>query len=381
MVSSMREMLNIPTGRPARVSLGDVAEAAGVSKATVCRVLRGTGRISKPTRERIFALAAEMGYEPDPALSALTRYRWGSKVSARSTYAIAVVSVDALAGKSPPKPAGIARVSGVQTRAAELKLIIEEHDLGAKTSPASLSRTLFARGIDGIVFHISGPIFQWDFPWEKFACVTIGFDGEAHRLNSVTSDWFSAVRMAVSRARQAGYQRIGFANFFRGNPSMDSRIQAATLLEKRSLEKEVGPQPKEHWYPRGGVLTGDIFRQEQPHFLKWFEKEKPDVVVDGNSMAHWWLKDAGVRIPKDVGYISLNADPLKEADVSGLVHQRERQGRLAVDLLYNLIQVNERGMSDSPIRLTTSCVWHPGASLGRSSARKHVVKKAVEIAE
>ena len=50
----------------------DVAEAAGVSIATVSRVLNGKpGRISVETRERVLATAERLQYKPDPLARSL----------------------------------------------------------------------------------------------------------------------------------------------------------------------------------------------------------------------------------------------------------------------------------------------------------------------
>lgn len=45
--------------------LADVAEQAGVSKATASQVLRGTGRISESTRKKVFAAAKKLNYVRD----------------------------------------------------------------------------------------------------------------------------------------------------------------------------------------------------------------------------------------------------------------------------------------------------------------------------
>ncbi|MBU6213117.1 MAG: LacI family transcriptional regulator [Actinomycetales bacterium] len=56
-------------------TLRDVADATGVSVATVSMVLRGVGRISPETRARVHAKAAEMGYRRDPRAVALREGR------------------------------------------------------------------------------------------------------------------------------------------------------------------------------------------------------------------------------------------------------------------------------------------------------------------
>lgn len=59
--------------RPARaaVTLEDVARAAGVSRATAGRALTRTDAVSTPARERVRAVAARIGYAPDPLARAL----------------------------------------------------------------------------------------------------------------------------------------------------------------------------------------------------------------------------------------------------------------------------------------------------------------------
>ena len=58
------------TRRPA--TLSDVAEAANVSRMTVSKVLRGTGRISAATRQRVTEIADAMGYVPSSLAGALS---------------------------------------------------------------------------------------------------------------------------------------------------------------------------------------------------------------------------------------------------------------------------------------------------------------------
>ena len=48
------------------VSIRDVAQAAGVSIATVSNVLKGTGRVSEPTLKRVWNIVNELNYTPNP---------------------------------------------------------------------------------------------------------------------------------------------------------------------------------------------------------------------------------------------------------------------------------------------------------------------------
>jgi DNA-binding LacI/PurR family transcriptional regulator len=58
-----------------RPTLDEVAERAGVSTATVSRVLNNSARVSAPMREAVEAAVAELGYVPNPAARNLARRR------------------------------------------------------------------------------------------------------------------------------------------------------------------------------------------------------------------------------------------------------------------------------------------------------------------
>ena len=58
-----------------RVTLADIAKADGTHVTTVSLAIRNSPRLADNTRKRIQALAAKMGYVPDPAMQALVSYR------------------------------------------------------------------------------------------------------------------------------------------------------------------------------------------------------------------------------------------------------------------------------------------------------------------
>lgn len=58
-----------------RANLQDVARAAGVSVATVDRVLHGRTGVRARTVERVNEVVRRLGYRPDPAAARLARNR------------------------------------------------------------------------------------------------------------------------------------------------------------------------------------------------------------------------------------------------------------------------------------------------------------------
>lgn len=61
-----------------RVRIRDVAEAAGAAQSTVSNALNGTGNVDPRTRERILAVAAQLGYVPNWTARSLRTGRAGA---------------------------------------------------------------------------------------------------------------------------------------------------------------------------------------------------------------------------------------------------------------------------------------------------------------
>ena len=67
----------MPPPPPKRPTSRDVARLAEVSHMTVSRVVRDVHSVAPETVSRVRAAIEKLGYQPDPALSALSAYRCG----------------------------------------------------------------------------------------------------------------------------------------------------------------------------------------------------------------------------------------------------------------------------------------------------------------
>ncbi|MCC5839357.1 MAG: LacI family DNA-binding transcriptional regulator [Opitutales bacterium] len=354
------------TTQPQRVTMQDIAESLGLSKATVCRALLQRARVAPATREKVEAAAKKLGYLPDPTLRALSKHRWAKHAAERSSYRIALVEINShrtnLKGGTEDPSA-----RGAFARAQELGLEMDSFAFEEYAKPSRLGDVLFHRGYDGILFNIRGPALDWKFPWEKFSCLSISFDHPSHRLHQVCSDWFNAVSVAVEDIRSRGYKRPGFLQFRRENPSIDLRTKAAILLWQEELSAGTSSVPRMFEYlPPPAGDEGGFYVQQRGRFAAWLEEEKPDVVIDGGYFGYWWMKDLGIRVPEDIGYLRLRHSVNAPPDfVNGVDHKLTEQGRWGVDLLFNMIQLNLRGISEQPIRITVKCEPFEGRTLRR----------------
>ena len=72
-----------------RVRLKDIAEKAHLSVFAVSMAMKNDPTIARATVERVKRIADELGYSPDPALSALSAYR--SKLRVQNQFSVIVL--------------------------------------------------------------------------------------------------------------------------------------------------------------------------------------------------------------------------------------------------------------------------------------------------
>jgi LacI family transcriptional regulator len=134
-----------------RVTVREIAAKAGVHFTTVSLALHNNSRLRAETRERVRKIAEEMGYQPDPMLSALNAYRL-AKGTPHYKATIGWIN------NWPDREALLAHAGfheyyqGACERANELGYTIEEFWLREEgMAPSKLQRILKARGIQGVL--------------------------------------------------------------------------------------------------------------------------------------------------------------------------------------------------------------------------------------
>lgn len=336
-----------------RVSMRDIAHRVGVSQPTVSRALRDDPRITPAVRLKVQGTAREMGYQPDPMLSALASYR-------REKSNIQVAS--ALAWFNSWTPAAhlyrhrefVAYLRGARAEAARFGYRLEEFLCGPGCSLPRLQKILATRNIRGILIP---PIRTSDrnnwpgFDWERFCVVRFGHSITTPRAHLVTSDQLTDGLIAFNAMRERGYRRIGLVTSSRAQ----TRFTAGYLYAQLSM-------PPAQRLP---LLSLD---EDDPAHLQgilsaWMKRNAPDAVLTDVSRLRELLQRAGYRIPQDVGLAALsvldgNAD-------AGIDQNSEDIGRAAVRLLTTLINSNELGVPAICHELLVEGKWVDGSTLPR----------------
>jgi LacI family transcriptional regulator len=337
------------------LTLADIAEKAGTSVATVSLALRGRGMVARKTAERIRALADEMGYRPNPLLSSLAGKRFRSPEAVAGT-PLAILNFPALPhGRATP----ISYHHHLMEYGRSLGYAPTIWNLGADADPAKLFRTLYHRMVQGIL--ITGSVdarkFGEAFDWGEFAVVQCARFHSPQPFHIVRPNIFQAVKLAFNQLRELGYSRIGFATG-RHKESMEDdedRYGAAIAMESSYLRKK----------DRIPVYEGPI--EDKTAFIQWFQKSRPDAVVGFGVGQYWMIKDAGFKIPEDVGFASLHINGPVDEFCCGLKQNMEEISRQSILLLDQLIRGRERGFAPRPLHLLVPSDWNEGSTLRPSA--------------
>lgn len=289
-----------PSDEPAsrRVTLKDIAKELGVSHVTVSMALRNSPRVADATKKRVKAKAREMGYSPDPMLSALAHYR-------RTSVMKPIQSSVAWINLWPdPKKLRTYRQFDLYwqgaAKAAEAQgFRLEEFAL--KNIPLKkITGILRARNIPGILLPPAPYPLPTDLsplPWENYAVIQFGLNSDLPPFHSISSDQLANAEMAFDRIRSKGYKRIGFC----GSQTRLRTFGAGFYWAQYSI-------PENDRLPILSFTNGDFDK----HFslLKtWIKSQKPDAIFVDELHGYDFpqmLTDMGYRIPDDIGLATTN---------------------------------------------------------------------------
>ena len=201
-----------------RITLADVAHAAGVSPITVSRALRGERAVDPALVERVQTAARQLGYVPDPAARALASQR-SSHVAVLIPMLSNALFVDLLeAVQRSLRPAGYQTLMGVtHYDADEEELLLREQLLQrpAGLMVTGLERSDAARAL----------IAQSGVP-----CVHLMELADAHGVYSVGFSQADAGAELTRHLLSGGRQRIAFAA---------AQLDARTLQRLQGWRREL----------------------------------------------------------------------------------------------------------------------------------------------
>ena len=313
-------------------TMQQIADAVGCSRMAVSLALRNSPKISAATIARIRKVADEMGYRPNPMVSALmTQLRHGRTVKRPTTIAY----VTAYPTEDGWRQPGLFTEfhTGAEKRAEALGYKLENYWLRRPgLSEKRFCDVLFARNVLGLVIAplpSGGGTLALD--WARFASAAIGYSVTSPNIHRASNDQYSTIRLAIAELTRLGYRRIGLAKTRDGDERVNHNWSAGMLVEQSMV-------PAERRVP---LLLADGPFEEA--FAAWFSAHRPDVVLTQEWRCGRVLKNLGVRVPEDVGIANLGVTR-DETQWAGMNQNAELVGAAALDLVDAQLRRNEFGI-------------------------------------
>lgn len=330
--------------------LDSIARRLGVSKNTVSAILRERPGYAQATRERVKAVAAEMGYQTNPMVSALMR---GIRRSRPGQ------SQGNLAFLHPSSPEYLKKklfarslYEHAAARAVELGFALVPLAIPSPDPRGlQLKRLLRARGIEGVVVApLEKNSGRLRLDMSNLAGIALGFSLMHPDLHRVATNQYHVMWRVLHELRHLGYHRIGVCL----NPELDARFdfawQAGLAVQRHTRPASELPHPLNQT------------KLEKERFCAWFTRYKPQVLVDGGHQLLRFLDAMKVRVPKDVGYVELTAPGLPDGPAT-VARDWKALGATAVDQIAAMLVRNERGVPAKAQITLINGTWSPGNTL------------------
>jgi DNA-binding LacI/PurR family transcriptional regulator len=299
------------------VTIRDVARAAGVSAATVCRALTTPDRVRDTTRARVLQAAGELGYSPNRAARGLITGRTGN---------LGIILPD-LANPFFPSV-----VKGVQARAREADYAVFLADTDEDpTVEAGLVRAL-SKQVDGIVL-CSPRMAEEDLRSVAGETPVVLLNRRVGRIPSVAVDNQGGMRQAVAHLTALGHRRVAYVGGPRSSWSNRERLRALrTVAASAGIElAEIG-NVVPHF--DGGVAAADLVLAARVTAVVAYN----DLIALG-LLSRFRARD--VQVPTELSVIGVDDIALAamvNPSLTTVALPKEQTGRAGVDLLLALME-------------------------------------------
>jgi LacI family repressor for deo operon, udp, cdd, tsx, nupC, and nupG len=320
----MNESRPIAQESVATPTVGDVARRAGVSTATVSRVLSRPDQVSPKTRKRVMQAVEETGYRLNHAARNLRQGRTGG----------IVVLVPYLS--NPFFSTILAAIARVASEAALNVLVVDTRETDAANQ--RILDYLHSNRADGLIVLDGNMPRQFFSPssWRPpvvFACEAPDVSGQP----TVTVDNRQGARMAVMHLLGLGHRKIGYVA---GPPhNVLTGQRHAGYIDALTEAKRL---PRPDW-----LFEGDFTMQSGSLAARrWLAMAgRPTAVFcASDAMACGFVSELhrqGVRVPQDVSVVGFDDIDIAAHFIPGLTtirQPRARIGAAAAGMLIDLLR-------------------------------------------
>ena len=308
--------------RQRRVTIGDVAAEAGVSVATVSKVINGRWGVAEETSARVQAVIADLGYQSSLVAQSLRRRR-------TNVLGILVVDIEPFSAELLKGAARAVHGSGYE--------LVVFSGCGRADDQVGWEQRYLSRVsgtlCDGAILVTPSSVdATYGAP-----VVAVDHNADSSSLPSVDSDNLAGAVAATQHLLGLGHRRIGF---LAGRPDLES----ARLRERgyRSALKSAGIKVEPGFVRVGGYQPDSA---EEAAQLMLEGDGRPTAIFAANDVsaiaAMETARTLGLVVPDDLSVIGFDNVPesaLCEPPLTTIEQPIQQMGFEAVELLIGLIE-------------------------------------------
>lgn len=329
-------------------SLAHIAAAAGVSRMTVSRALRGVPGVRQALRAKILRLAERSGYTPDPSLGRLM----GALRRARADrYRETVAFVQTHASYAAEE-----EFLGAEAQGERLGYKVERFRPWAEgLDGRGLSRVLQARGIRGVLLapNVGGRHPRYWLDWPRFATVLLGSSLVNKGLPRVQFDHYGSTFTALRKLQHAGHRRIGL-------------VIGQSLRERAWHRHEAAYQAYADLpgAERDRLTFFVEAEDDRSAFRRWLKRVRPEALLLDTDTRSDWLREegGGPALPLPVAAAAVGK---YAGAIAGVFCAVDQIGVEAMNVLSAQLVSKQFGLRPLPHTVFLPGEWRDGRSLSR----------------
>src|SRR3984885_10352926 len=272
------------------MDMRDIAKLAGVSSATVSRVINGSTLVRPETVERVRKVINEVKFFPNNSATTL-------KYGRSKTYGLIIPDIT-----NPFFPEFIKCFEGIVVE-NDQEMLMATTDFHPGRMQQSIRRMLIRR-VDGVALlasEIETEPFE-DLIHNRVPLVTMDRGHTAKGLSDVAINNKSGMDQALRHLRELGHKKIGYIGGSAGLTISDHRVQAVVCAPKRR-----GLVPRAEFIKVGNYrITGGVTAMTE--LLS--REDRPTAVLTANDLTAIGVMRAamkmGFSIPDDVSIVGFD---------------------------------------------------------------------------
>jgi DNA-binding LacI/PurR family transcriptional regulator len=312
----------------ARPTMEDVAARAGVSRALVSLVMRGSPKVSEARRAAVLRAAAELGYAP---------HAMARSLASRTSHVLGVMVSDL----HNPFWAEVVEALDEHARAGGFELVLNTGGRRPSRERQALAGLLSFRPAGVALLGTVLPTAAITAAADQTPLVLVSRSSRSSEVDTVNDDGKTGSTLAVEHLVSLGHREIAHIDGGGGAQAAPRRTGYREAMRDHDLR------------PR--VVRGEFTEAggERAVHTLLAEGDPPTAIVAANDLtavgALSALSSAGLRVPADVsvvGYDNTWLAALRHVALTTIDQPRAEMGRLAAEALVRRV----RGERTTPVR-------------------------------